>query len=299
MLRDHVTLLLDSLALIFVIIILSVVNFSARPVKRGFDATDSSIANSMEQETISTAVLLVISFLIPAVVMAVFHFFSRDRRNIKFRNYLQRIIELIQVLLLVNFATIVIKMSYGELRPDFLARCVPNASNVCTGSEKLVNEGRVSFPSGHSSTAWSGMVYLSLFMVYEWELFQLRWPNSQKNKAEDQGEGTVFARVLLVFIPLLIAALVSVSRVVNNRHFPHDVIGGAILGICVAFLIFYAHLLVPREKRYFYRKTSEMEAIVIIPSDKETSLDGYGDLRNTNIETPTTVGPNYGRPQAE
>jgi len=118
-------------------------------------------------------------------------------------------------------------------------------------------------------------------------------------KQRIKGKGLYLHASFWFFIPLLIAALVSVSRVVNNRHFPHDVIGGAILGIFVAFLIFYAHLLVPREKRYFYRKTSEMEAIVIIPSDKETSLDGYGDLRNTNIETPTTVGPNYGRPQAE
>lgn len=71
----------------------------------------------------------------------------------------------------------------GRLRPDFLARCKwDSVIQACTGQElipcmfyfvltfvirhaKNVANGRMSFPSGHSSTAFSGMIYLSLWIA--------------------------------------------------------------------------------------------------------------------------------------
>ncbi|KAJ3397455.1 hypothetical protein HDU92_007844 [Lobulomyces angularis] len=67
---------------------------------------------------------------------------------------------------LVNsFVTHFLKISVGELRPDFLDRCkpegwkTPNATLVsyfptpflnCTGDPGVIKEGRLSFPSGHA-----------------------------------------------------------------------------------------------------------------------------------------------------
>lgn len=55
-----------------------------------------------------------------------------------------------------------LKIVVGRLRPDFLDRCQP-VNGVCTGLFKLVNDGRKSFPSGHSSISF----YSTHFLILE------------------------------------------------------------------------------------------------------------------------------------
>ena len=43
---------------------------------------------------------------------------------------------------------------------------------------------------------------------------------------------------LACYVPMLFAVFVAASRVVDNKHFPADVIGGAVLGGAVASLVF-------------------------------------------------------------
>jgi hypothetical protein len=43
---------------------------------------------------------------------------------------------------------------------------------------------------------------------------------------------------LVCYSPMLFAFFVAASRVVDNKHFPADVVGGAVLGGSVASLIF-------------------------------------------------------------
>ena len=80
------------------------------------------------------------------------------------------------------------KNLFGKPRPNLLARCQPDLDNIgahvvggwgqdismrwtlvessiCTQTNmRILDDGFRSFPSGHSSFSWAGMLYLSLFL---------------------------------------------------------------------------------------------------------------------------------------
>ena len=66
------------------------------------------------------------------------------------------------------------KNAVGRPRPDLIARCIPEAGtpehklvtfSVCTQTnEHILQEGWRSFPSGHSSFAFAGLGFLSLYV---------------------------------------------------------------------------------------------------------------------------------------
>ncbi|KAJ3208572.1 hypothetical protein HDU82_002267 [Entophlyctis luteolus] len=63
-------------------------------------------------------------------------------------------------------STNLLKTSVGRFRPDFLSRCAWNATLMaCTGDAALVQQGRVSFPSGHSSFSFCGLGFLSIWIL--------------------------------------------------------------------------------------------------------------------------------------
>ncbi|KAI9800891.1 MAG: hypothetical protein M1833_003027 [Piccolia ochrophora] len=93
--------------------------------------------------------------------------------------------------------------------------------DVCTESDHhILHDGWRSFPSGHSSFAFSGLGYLALFFSGQMHVFRPR---------------TDLARVLIALAPLLGAALIAISRCEDYRHDVYDVTIGSLLGILVAY----------------------------------------------------------------
>ncbi|KAL7276942.1 hypothetical protein RUND412_000034 [Rhizina undulata] len=127
-----------------------------------------------------------------------------------------------------------LKNTTGKPRPDIIARCQPKtgsvdaspyglsiASEICTQTDAaIMRDGFKSFPSGHSSTAFSGLGFLSFWLAGKLHLMDSR--------------GEVW-KTIVVMIPLLSAALVAVSRIMDARHHPFDVISGSLLGFFVAW----------------------------------------------------------------
>ncbi|KAL8690008.1 MAG: hypothetical protein Q9224_004508 [Gallowayella concinna] len=126
-----------------------------------------------------------------------------------------------------------LKNATGKPRPDLIDRCRPEQGSadplvyglsnisICTQeNHKILKDGFRSFPSGHSSSAFAGLFYLSIYLAAKMHVLDNR--------------GEVW-KTFIVMIPTLAAALIAVSRIMDARHHPFDVISGSMLGMLVAW----------------------------------------------------------------
>lgn len=134
-------------------------------------------------------------------------------------------------LLLTLLLTDILKDAIGRPRPDLLARCKPRPGtptndlvtvDVCTETRHhVLHDGFRSFPSGHSSLAFSCLTWAALFLASQTHALRPR---------------ASLATALLCLLPPLGAALVAISRLEDYRHDVGDVIAGSLLGLGVAYM---------------------------------------------------------------
>ncbi|KAF2664257.1 PAP2-domain-containing protein [Microthyrium microscopicum] len=126
-----------------------------------------------------------------------------------------------------------LKNAIGKPRPDLIDRCIPKEGSqdpmpfglsnhsICTQTNNaILKDGFRSFPSGHSSTSFGGLFYLSLYLAAKLHVLDSR--------------GEVW-KLFIVMTPSLGAALVAGSRIMDARHHPFDVLSGSTIGILVAW----------------------------------------------------------------
>lgn len=94
--------------------------------------------------------------------------------------------------------------------------------------------GRRSFPSGHTSFSFAGATLCALYSYY--------WLGKVSSKSIN-AFGPIkipgySMRIAALFIWLVPAIYVAISRTQDYRHFPTDVIGGALIGIITTTLVF-------------------------------------------------------------
>lgn len=120
------------------------------------------------------------------------------------------------------------KVRIGRLRPDFIARCIPEkhgAAVVCTGDPSVVMEGRKSFPSGHSALVFSGLGFASLALLAH--LADVETP-----RAGQLWKG------LVGLLPWGLALMVALSRISDYWHHWQDVLVGSLIGHCAAYVAY-------------------------------------------------------------
>ncbi|TXT11683.1 uncharacterized protein COLE_02093 [Cutaneotrichosporon oleaginosum] len=195
--------------------------------RRLFSVTDTSLAHPYaEHERIPVWSLALIAGVFPAVVIIASGSLMRSPWDVH-----SGLLGLVLCLALGVTFTQIIKITVGRPRPDLFSRCqLPQdltsnpihgltAWTACTRTDKL-QEGFRSFPSGHSSFAWSGMWYLEMYLM-------------AKLRVANRRGYTIKSWILL--IPVSASTLVSVSRTMDYRHHATDVIAGAVIGIIVAW----------------------------------------------------------------
>ncbi|KAL9890949.1 phospholipid phosphatase 5 [Glossina fuscipes] len=186
------------------------------------------------RDYVSPAALLLAVVLGPFLVTLLHLIFTKDQRDFRAANWSWTL-----SLCLNGLTTSLLKVSVGRPRPDFFYRCFPDGivrksdhvtddlldSFNCTGNLYDVNEGRKSFPSGHSSFAFAGFGFIAFYVAAKLNAFNRR------------GRGESW-RLFISITPLFIAALVAVSRTCDYHHHWQDVLVGSIIGLSVSHIVY-------------------------------------------------------------
>ncbi|XP_066331488.1 lipid phosphate phosphatase 2-like [Miscanthus floridulus] len=183
----------------------------------------TDLSYPLKGNTIPFWAVPLIAIVLPWVIFGVIYFKKKNVYDLH-----HGILGILYSVLITAVITDAIKDGVGRPRPDFFWRCFPdgkpNYDNIttdviCHGEKSVIKEGHKSFPSGHSSWSFAGLGFLA-------------WYLAGKLKAFDH-KGHI-AKLCLVFLPLLVASLVAVSRVDDYWHHWQDVFAGGILGLTVA-----------------------------------------------------------------
>lgn len=187
------------------LVVLAVAGFllgNLSPQKRPFSLENPDISFPLHDDTVSVTVLLIVSVAVPIVVIFGVVLLlvpgptvPRDTpRSLVWTRKVWEVhagwLGLILSVVTTWFVVSTTKNLLGKPRPNALSRCQPDLENlakyivggisnstslavgqlvsadICTNPDKgVVDEGFRSFPSGHSSVAASGLVYLTLFLA--------------------------------------------------------------------------------------------------------------------------------------
>ncbi|GMR45609.1 hypothetical protein PMAYCL1PPCAC_15804, partial [Pristionchus mayeri] len=208
--------------------------------QRGFYCNDRSIQHPFHDHTIPMGHLTIASLALFLVIPLIVEFLVARVDSSVVSYHLRKSFTLpsfvVRALIIFGYANIGLVMQValtqyakygaGRLRPHFMDVCKPVGYKCATPNDYIVNytcsgdnafriyETRLSFFSGHSSTA----IYTALIMaIYLESRLAPRYRSAGIRRA---------VQILLV----ISALIVCVSRVTDNFHHPTDVLVGIIFG---------------------------------------------------------------------
>lgn len=199
------------------------------PFERDFDRDDPLIDFKHKSNQISGKLNGFISWIVPLIFTTATGFLKRSMLEVH-HGALASVAGRCFTELITEF----LKNRIGRLRPDFLDRCKWDKSlKACSGKLETVMDGRRSFPSGHSSVAWTGMTFLSLWIAVSIGTWRFGEPARAASFLASR-----LARITLTLAPIAFATWVAVSRLEDNRHHKEDVIVGAGIGFVTATICY-------------------------------------------------------------
>ncbi|CAD6230220.1 unnamed protein product [Miscanthus lutarioriparius] len=192
----------------------------------------------MKDNTVPFWAVPIIGIIGPIIIITAIYFKKRNVYDLH-----HAILGLLFSVLITAVLTDAIKDGVGRPRPDFFWRCfpdgIPDYNNfttgaICHGEASVIKEGHKSFPSGHTSWSFAGLGFLSWYLAGKIKVFDRK--------------GHV-AKLCIVLSPLLLAALVAVSRVDDYWHHWQDVCTGGLLGLMVASICYLQFFPLPSDEK--------------------------------------------------
>jgi len=254
--------------------------------ERQFDITDVTISHPKKTDTLPWSKLLHYTLHICCAIIIVVQVVKRKW----FFELHQAILGLFLTYLITNLFTDFIKNYAGRYRPDFLSVCDVDFQKVeeqyayyqnltsginyekfgprnlfnttiCRGDPEKIKSEQQSFPSGHTSFAFTTMTYLTLYLAGQLRIFF--------------GTGRVW-KYFICAIPNFFAWYVPLSRLMDYRHHWQDVVAGGIIGLLYGvgvYYFFYPSLRDPNcdipIKRFCKCKKEKKEKIDEVEEDDE------------------------------
>ncbi|KAK6134237.1 hypothetical protein DH2020_032042 [Rehmannia glutinosa] len=220
----------------------------------------------LKDNTIPFWAVPIIGIILPFTVIIVFYFIRKDVYDLH-----HAMLGLLFSVLITGVLTDAIKDAVGRPRPDFFWRCFPDGKGVfhnvtgdvqCTGSKSVIREG-----------SFAGLGFLAWYLSGKIRVFDRR--------------GHV-AKLCIVFVPLLLAALVGVSRVDDYWHHWQDVFAGGLLGLTVASFC-YLQFFPPPYDVDGWAPHAYLTMLADSQNDDRLSTNNRNSLRQSEIETVVFV----------
>jgi diacylglycerol diphosphate phosphatase / phosphatidate phosphatase len=238
------------------------------PVERSYLLYAGAISRrKANSDTVPTAVAIlwpIFQALVYIVAIELIYFYKGARTGVDaLSTILFFFFDFLNMLFCVLMFMEVTKLVTGVLRPDYLARCMPNRLGKCTvdmDSGDFVN-GSKSFVSGHSAISMAVGLYASIYLI--WGLYYRPGSMFGEMNIASRGESLTqaefepvaiaqprgmwaalwhqtlhFMALLAILAPFGISWGIGISRIVDGRHSPADVVGGVVLGslVCILFV---------------------------------------------------------------
>lgn len=191
--------------------------------------TDEELSYPMMPQTVPESLLIFMGFVLPLIgVCTVCECLFKDRRDMAINALM-----LCQAVAVSILFTTIAKKQAGRPRPCFFEMCA--WSNNVTASGQVLGctapmswqwESRQSFPSGHASFSFSGLVFFSLFLLEKASALcaSRRIPASVP----------VSLVHIAACLPAFAAVWIAITRVVDFWHNYDDILAGSVLGTATA-----------------------------------------------------------------
>lgn len=272
-------------------IIILIFDKLATPKRRGFFEKDQNLSYPYHGSTVKAFVLHIVGILIPLCLILLHHFvksgkkFEMPKRSQWKENFailaLPTFIGYLFGAGATEILTMVGKYNAGRLRPHFFDVCKPGNYSTnddleyieeydCGGNSiqfpdiddrnKRIREVSLSFPSGHASFAFQAATFIVLYLQAKFS----------KNDFARKSLLVPFAQIVMIAA----AFFVAVSRVMDYKHHPTDVIAGGLIGTITQILNCFGATLIFSEAD---------EPLASQPSEESIALR----TKNEN-ETPKT-----------
>ncbi|CAF0871689.1 unnamed protein product [Didymodactylos carnosus] len=241
-----IKILFDAASLIIIALSWLLLKYLIKPVRRAFLCSDLNLYHPQPVKKIIGSEFVRWYYIIRTKAARAVYKINFRKKSYNIPEWFGNLYIILGVFIFAacanSFLTNVGKVSVGRLRPHFIPSCFqkydytsfctrPNdwiTDYKCIGeSSDLIkekdgaNDIRQSFPSGHASTAFCGLIFLALYIHQVW---------CYRNIG-------LFPYIVQTGCVAL-AAFIGITRITDHRHHPTDVLAGSLLGTIVAIIAF-------------------------------------------------------------